>query len=273
MSTSLRASSKLVLKNSTMSKAKQNAINMRTSLPRKELFPGNDIPAPGYYNTTQEKRIPLKSTISRSVERFPLTETYTLNSLFFPPGIGDNINEDTKMNVRWRKPIDTIEEEITPGPGDYNVKPEKDIGRTNYAHVIVQRKEEKIPMIPGPGAYDLTKEKRIAYSYTISQKNNSKKIEITPGPADYAKSNVKKNKKIMVGNTNINLRGIQNKDDAIRYIKNTPEIRRFVDEIMKLVLENKPADPLEFIANHFGGRKQFKPFGKDFECDLSILYD
>ena len=248
------------------------AMNMRTSLPRPELFPTNDIPAPGFYNTDNNKRIPLKSTISRSVERFPLQETYSLNDLYFPPGIGDNINDNTNMNMRWRKPPETIEEEITPGPCDYDVVSQKDVGRKYYQHIIEERKPAKIPEIPGPGSYNLINEKRTAYSYTISKKINNKKADVTPGPCDYAKTRIKKNQRILVGNTNINLRGIENKDEAIRYIKNS-EIRQVVDELMKLILLNKPDDPLEFIADHFGGRRKYKAWNELFEADLGILYD
>ena len=266
----LRSSSKLLIRPNYLSKRQNNksGFNMRTSLPRQELFPINDsFPDPGFYDTNQNKRIPLKSTISHSVERFPLQETYSLNDLYFPPGIGDNFNDNTNMNMRWRKPIEKIDEEITPGPCDYNVISEKDIGKTNYKHVIEERKPIKIPDIPGPGLYNLVKEKRTVYSYTISRRINNKKEEITPGPCDYAKTRMKKNQRIMIGNTNVSLKGIENKDEAIKFLRNKVEIRHVVDELMKLVLEEKPEDPLEFIANHFGGRRKYKAWNELFESD------
>ena len=83
------------------------------------------------------------------------------------------------------------EREMTPGPGNYNLRKEKDLIKPSYLFGKQRREDEIVKrkkLIPGPGKYEYTKDHILLnnpkYSFGLTKKSRNYS-SISPGPGAY----------------------------------------------------------------------------------------
>lgn len=237
------------------------------SLPRGNLFDIPDTPGPGAYSAKPTSpRGLLRSTISRSVERFPVEEKVDPLDFYYPPEFFSYGNKGPRIgHLPMPK---TLSMTPTPGPGDYNITPTK----KPVGHQIATRKPEKPNTNPGPGQYNIADKPKIPGYQFSKLPTKVKEQEPAPGPAQYVKPNsyIHEPDNVMLANVRISLKNIKDRSAAISYIHSNIQLRNVMDEIMEMILRDKPDKPLEYIYDYF---KQFKPEDPEDKIDLSILYN
>ena len=142
-------------------------------------------PGPGTYSIPMEIAIgpkysmATKAGLKESKDNFPGPATYKpmyrSQSCFYTFGHKNKLREREK----------------TPGPGNYNLRKEKDLVSPSYLFGKERRENEYVKskkIIPGPGKYEFTKDHILLhhpkYSFGLSKKSRNYS-SISPGPGAY----------------------------------------------------------------------------------------
>lgn len=266
----MKGYSKYVLNSKARSSLRaSHGIGFEDSLPRGDLFEISETPGPGAYSTMPPSpRHALRSTISRSVERFPVEEKVDPLDFYYPPEFNSYGNKGPKIG---QLPMPSIFAGTpTPGPGDYSPQ----FNKKPVGHIIATRKPEKPNDNPGPGQYNIADKPKIP-GYKFSRASSRVKEEApAPGPAQYVRPDhyIKSPDNVVLSNIKISLKSIKDRGAAISYIHSNLQLRSVMDEIMGEIMRDKPEKPLEYLFDYF---KQFKKEDPNAEekLDLSILYN
>ncbi|OHS97688.1 hypothetical protein TRFO_36055 [Tritrichomonas foetus] len=240
---------------------------------RRDDTPNFPSPGPGEYEITDPnnyRKIPPAFSKSRSasVKANPTANIDFINHRVFPEtkpayiGVRNNrefydiidspgpnyysMPSDTKLQHRiLEKPKQRKVEKENLGPGSYDVNIDTLLKR-EPAYNFSGPKNRHDWMIqndgqPGPGQYNPSDTVRTEPHWTIGRKSRPKRNAAPPPQKDL----------IAVDQCIIHLETLPNPSAARLYIMTHPELRNVVHELLEIVFESKPENPIELIENYF----------------------
>ncbi|OHT13015.1 hypothetical protein TRFO_03414 [Tritrichomonas foetus] len=273
----------------------RDARKVRISPKYPETKPPPEVPGPGAYNP-REHDIKLKQAFPRAIKDLE-PEPVTANIGFYnPPTLVSSKGAiiHTKINIEPKQ-------DDVPGP-QYTIP--SIFSKTKNAHKIASQSTEMyIPknQAPPPGAYTPVNPMILkSPAYTV-QGNTRKNLwlqnkEDTPSPANYSPQNPEvlgsaprwtignKSRKgrsahsmaspghrevLIIDKLTISLSGISDVEKARKYYAKHPEIKEIVLEIIEMMLEEKPKNPLEVLRAHYNGIKNSDEYIMTIKKDYS----
>ena len=153
----------------------------------------NKNPGPGQYDIPNKVFTGPKYSIATKSGAFDPTK----NSFAPGPGQYDATTKNRPSSARYtmRAKPNEKNKEITPGPGNYNIRMEKDLNAPSYKFGHDKKRGleyDNARYVPGPGNYeynaDILHEKHPKFSFGKEVRGDSKAYK-TPGPGQYEYKN------------------------------------------------------------------------------------